>query len=238
MELGLIIIIVGLIFGLSLLTFLRKWNDSFVIIAFSIGFLVNSNLFTPFTSTNYGIDVGPMIFSIDSVLYTLFLYCICIKALHYQLKDVKLVIYSSIVAIIISAFIEFFANLTLPQTVPLELAKRLAEYIFSAIGSLLACWYMVWCIRAMKKKNISNFLILPAAMIGGAIINSTVYYCLTAILYSNFGSNKGIEYFTKTLYGSWTAKIIASLFSLLCYFINVKWWVPNEIKAMEKEKEA
>ena len=235
MAIQLTILAVILVFGFSLFTFLRKWADSFVIIAFAIGFVVNANLFTPFTG--YGIEVGPIIFAADSILYTMFLYCICVKALHYTVKEVKLVVYSSIVAIIISAFIEFFANLSkmpvLESEYVVNLVKRLLEYIFSAGSSLLACWYMVWVIKKMEAKGISRYLILPAAMIGGALIDSTLYYCLDAAIYGGFGSTNGIEYFAKTLAGSWIGKIVACLFSIFCYFINDKFWVPNEIKNRE-----
>lgn len=235
MEIGLIIISVILVFGCALLTFLRKWADSFVLIAFAIGFVVNANLFTPFTG--YQIPAGPLVFAADSILYALFLYCICVKALHYKTKDVKLVIYSSIVAIIISAFIEFFANLSIQSKDTVTLVKRLLDYIVSAGSSLIACWYMVFVIKKMDEKGISRYIILPTAMIGGALIDSTLFYCLDAAIYGGFGSTQGIDYFVKTLLGSWIGKFVTCGLSLFCYWINVKFWIPNEIKAMEQKEE-
>ena len=111
MPLVLLIVFMFVAFGLT--TFFRRWIDVPVLIAVAIGCAVNANLFNPLTAP---IVVEPFTFSIEIVLYTLFMYTLVVRMLDYGNVQARTMMLTSIAAIIISAFIELMANLRFKVT--------------------------------------------------------------------------------------------------------------------------
>ena len=68
MGLALLIIFMFVAYGLT--TLFRRWIDIPTLIAVAIGCAVNANIFTPLNS---GVEVGSLVFSIEAILYTLFM---------------------------------------------------------------------------------------------------------------------------------------------------------------------
>ena len=90
MGLALLIIFMFVAYGLT--TFFRRWIDIPVLLAVAIGCAVNANIFNPTTAP---IVVGPFTFSIEIVLYTLFMYTIIVRILDYSYADAKRMTFTS-----------------------------------------------------------------------------------------------------------------------------------------------
>lgn len=200
------------------LSILRKWFDSFILIAFSIGAACNANFYHALSTP---IECGPFIFAIDSILFTLFIHTLIVKYLHYSLKDAKNMAIASIVAIILSALFEFLAKVN-ALGYSAELLYNLCNYLFSALGSLAGIWIMFYFLEHTKSMNV--YLRIFIAILIGSVINSTVYYM--GILFANNAMDK----FWAIMLGSYFGKLYAICLSLLCYWINGSLLVPTDLK--------
>ena len=199
------------------LAILRKWFDSFILIAFSIGAACNANFYHAGTTP---VVAGPFVFAIDSILFTLFVYTIIVKYLHYSLKEAKNMAIASIVAIVLSAVIEFLAKLN-SFGYSNALLLNSIYYIFSALGSLVGIWLMLYFLEHTKNMNV--YLRIAIAIVIGGVINSTIYYLGMFII------NGHIENFLGVLLGSYIGKLYSIGLALLCYFIcGSKYLVPTD----------
>lgn len=210
-----------IIFGIILfagLTISRRFKDSFFLIAFAIGCACNANYYTSFT---HPIEYQGIIFSIDSILFTMFLFTVALKYYGYSLKETQGMIFASVVAIIISALIEFSAFLSY-QGYSFEILQTLLKYVFSAIGSLIAIFVMIAYLKNATKRNVAKPLAILNAILLGSIINSTLYYGLIALL-----TMQRIDNFFSMLIGSYIGKAFASLLAIGSYYINEKLLQPR-----------
>ena len=216
-------------FGIFLtLAILRKWFDSFILIAFSIGAACNANFYHALSTP---IECGPFIFAIDSILFTLFMHTLIVKYLHYSLKEAKNMAIASIVAIVLSATFEFLAK-TNAFGYSNALLLSFVNYCFSALGSLLGIWLMFYFLEHTKRMNV--YLRIFIAILIGSIINSTVYY-LGVLMLDGY-----MDKFLNIVLGSYLGKLYAIGLSLLCYWFNGRVLVPTDLKQMnhhELEKE-
>lgn len=209
-------------FGLFLLlAILRKWFDSFILVAFAIGAACNANFYHALTTPVEGLG---MIFAIDSILFTLFLHTVIVKYLHYSLKDAKNLAIASVVAIIISAAIEFLAKIN-SSGYQETLLINFLNYIFSALGSLVGIFFMLWFLESTHKWNV--YLRIFLGILIGGILNSTIYY-IGVIAVNNVSG----EMFWKILFGSYVGKAYAIGLSMLCYLANGTILVPTDLKKM------
>lgn len=222
---GLVILIVFMFVAYGLTTLFRRWIDVPVLLAVAIGCAVNANIFNPYTAP---IVVGPFTFSIEIVLYTLFMYTIIVRILDYSYKDAKTMTFTSIAAILISAFIELVAFL-MTQGDVWQAFKSFAIYLFSSIGTVAGVWIMVLITILCRKKNVSPYLIIPFAIIPASIIHAIFFYGGMIIVYQN----TDIFDLAYGALGTIIGKSVCILLSIFCYFINQKWWRPLNLIAQE-----
>lgn len=222
---GLVILIVFMFVAYGLTTLFRRWIDVPVLLAVAIGCAVNANIFNPYTAP---IVVGPFTFSIEIVLYTLFMYTIIVRILDYSYKDAKTMTFTSIAAILISAFIELVAFL-MTQGDVWQAFKSFAIYLFSSIGTVAGVWIMVLITILCRKKNVSPYLIIPFAIIPASIIHAIFFYGGMIIVYQN----TDIFDLAYGALGTIIGKSVCILLSIFCYFINKKWWRPLNLIAQE-----
>ena len=215
MGIALLIIFMFIAFGLT--TLFRRWIDIPTLIAVAIGCAVNANIFNPITAP---IVVGPFTFSIEIVLYTLFMYTLVIRTLDYGYKDAKRMALTSVAAIIISAIIELMANLMTKGFVE-QTFKDFSIYLFSSVGTIAGAWVMIWIAKRCREKNISDYLIIPFAIIASTIIHSVFFYGGRALVNWEIG-----VYTAYDALGTVIGKAICIGLSILCYFINKKFWPP------------
>ncbi len=226
MGLALLIIFMFVAYGLT--TLCRRWIDIPTLLAVAIGCAVNANIFHPYSAP---IVVGPFTFSIEIVLYTLFMYTIIVRILDYSYKEAKVMTFTSIAAIIISAFIELVAFL-MTQGDALAAFKSFSIYLFSSLGTIAGVWIMILITILCRKKNISPFLIIPFAIIPASLIHALFFYGGMFLIYQNAGNFNDLLF---GALGTMIGKLSCILLSILCYFINKKWWKPLNLIAKEEK---
>ena len=224
---GLALLIVFMFVAYGLTTLFRRWIDIPVLLAVAIGCAVNANIFNPYTAP---IVVGPFTFSIEIVLYTLFMYTIIVRILDYSYADAKRMTFTSIAAILISAFIELVAFLMTQGDVWMAF-KSFAIYLFSSIGTVVGVWIMVLITIGCRKKNISPYLIIPFAIIPASLIHAVFFYGGMIIVYQ---STEVLDVVYGAL-GTIIGKGVCILLSVFCYLINKKWWRPLNLVAQEEK---
>ena len=224
MSLALLIIFMFLAYGLT--TLCRRWIDIPTLIAVAIGCAVNANIFNPLTAP---IHVGSFTFSIETVLYTLFMYTIVVRILDYGYGEAKRMTFTSVAAIIISAIIELFARLMM-NGFTVDNFREFSYYIFSSIGTVLGVWLMVFITIWMRKKGASSYLIIPVAIATSSIVHAIFFFGGIALVNWDYS----IYSFVESL-GTIIGKTICIGLSVLCYFINKEFWVP--LNLIEKKEE-
>lgn len=223
MSFALLIVFMFVAFGLT--TLFRRWIDIPTLIAVAIGCAVNANIFNPLTAP---IEVEPFTFSIEIVLYTLFMYTLVVRMLDYGYGEAKRMTLTSVAAIIISAIIELVAKLMVSGFV-VDTFKEFSYYLFSVVGTILGVWLMIWIAILCRKKNVSVYLIIPLAIITSSIIHSIFFYGGIALVEWRIGVYTAFD-----ALGTVIGKAVCILLSMLCYFINKKFWIP--LNFIEKEE--
>ena len=188
--------------------------------------LADSNIFTPL---NAGVQVGPFIFCIEAILYTLFMYTIVIRILDYGYKAAQRMALTSIAAIIISAIIEFVALVSY-EGFSIDTVKTFSFYFLSSIGTILGVWVMILITIGCRKKNINNYIIIPLAIIPSGLIHSIIFYGGMALINWTIDENA-----LAMILGAIIGKGVCIALSVFCYFINQKWWKPLSLVSKEKE---
>ena len=225
MAFALLIVFMFVAYGLT--TLFRRWLDVPTLIGVAIGCAVNANLFTPL---NYPVVVGELTFSIESILYTLFMYTVVIRILDYSYDDAKKLALTSVAAIIISAIIELVALLAKDgfQTVVFQ---NFAVYLFSSIGTIIGVWLMVFFTIGLKKRRVSSYIIIPIVMAVSCIIHALVYYGGMSLVFWEGGI-----YTFKMALGTIIGKAACIGLGVLCYFINQKFWKPLNLVSKKEEE--
>ena len=223
MSFALLIIFMFVAYGLT--TLCRRWVDIPTLIGVAIGCAVNANIFTPL---KYPIIVGPFTFSFEVVLYTIFMYTIVVRILDYGYQDAKKMTLTSVVAIVISAIIELFAEAA-AQGFVVQVLKNFSIYLFSSLGTIIGVWVMVLITIECRKKNINSYLIIPFAIIASSLIHAILYYGGVSLV-----RWKLRVYTLQMFLGAIVGKSACILLSMLCYFINQKFWPP--LNLVEKEE--
>ena len=227
MRLVLLIIFAIVAYGLT--TLFRRWIDIPTLLAVAIGCAVNANIFTPLNS---GLVVGPFSFSIESILYTLFMYTIVIRILDYGYNDAKRMTFTSVAAIIISAIIELVA-LLVRDGVNVGTFKSFSYYLFSSVGTILGVWFMIFLTIQLRKKNVSSYIIIPIAITCSTLIHAAIYYGGYSLVQWNIG-----DYTLSMFLGTLIGKAFCVLLSVVSYFINQNYWKPLSLVSKEKVEES
>ena len=224
MDFALIIIFMFVAFALT--TLFRKWVDIPTLLGVAIGCAVNANIFNPI---KYGVTVGPFVFSIEVVLYTLFMYTIVIRILDYGYQDAKKMTFTTVAAIVISAIIELFAELAAKAPAK-EVLKDFSYYLFSSVGTIVGVWVMIFITIKLRKFKVSDYVILPLVIAISTVIHAGFYYGGIALV-----EMKGDVYTVKMLLGALVGKSICIELADICYFINKKLWIPLNLVSAQKE---
>ena len=155
------------------------------------------------------------------------MYTIVVRILDYGYQDAKKMTLTSVAAIIISAIIELFAEFAHQGFVE-QVIKNFSIYLFSSIGTIFGVWVMVVITINCRKRNLSSYLIIPLAIIASSLIHAVFYYGGVCLVYWQLGI-----YTLHLLLGALVGKSVCILLSILCYFINQKYWKP--LNLIEKE---
>lgn len=202
------------------ITIIRKWHDLAILYTIAIGFAINANIFNSISAPMF---CGPIIFSIDSILYTGFMFCVVVCAIEYGVKKAKILTSSTIAAILLSAVIEFLAK-TSTTGFSIDYLISLSSYVFSSIGTFFGVWLMLFVFEKLNAKNCNIYLNIIVCILISSIINSTIFYLFTIL------TSQVTENMLFILIGSYIGKIICILLCLLSFYVNTHWFIPNSLK--------
>lgn len=211
--------------GFAFIVLIRKKHDYAMLYTISIGFAINANIFNALSAPIY---CGPVVFSIDSILYTGFMFCVIICAHEYSVRNAKILTSSTIAAILLSAVIELFAKAS-TNGFQSEYFISFLSYLFSAVGTFAAVWFMLFVYNLLKNKNCNTYLNFVVCLLSASIINSTIFYIFTKI------SAEKVSNLAYMLLGSYLGKIFCILLCLICFYISTHWFIPTNLEEKYKK---
>lgn len=188
--------------------------------ALAIGGAVNANFFH---AGNYPVECFGLPFGIDSIIYSLFAYCVVIILLKVNRKEAYILSFSSIIAIMFSACMQLVADL-LTQGSSVKVWQTFSTFTVSAITSLIAIWVMIEIVEILKNKNVNSYLLLIFGMLLATFINGLLYYPLATLI------NSVPENIIVLSLTSLIGKFISSIFGLLAFYFM------NKIECIIKKK--
>ncbi len=197
----------GLVIFLSIFLGGKKYRNT-ALYALAIGGVVNANFFH---SGLYPIDCFGLPFGIDSILYTLFVFCVAYTLIKEDRKSAYLIAFSGIIAIIFSALMQLFADI-LSNGASIEALNTFLGFIISAFASVVAIVVIIEVLNRLKIKINSYFLIIIGVLIA-TIINSGIYFPLSCLI-----NGTPANIFTLLL-TSFLGKLLTLGFSLLTFLL-------------------
>ena len=175
--------------------------------ALAIGGVVNANFFH---AGNYPISCFGLPFGIDSIIYTLFIFCVVIMFIKEGKGQAYLLAISSIVAIMFSAVMQLVSDI-LSKGSSLDVWLTFLTFTISALASIVAVIAMLELLEKLKTK-VNKYTLLTIGILVVTIINTLIYYS-SSLLLRGIPTNIGIMLLT-----SFIGKFIA----LLCALFTLK----------------
>lgn len=197
----------GLLVFLLTLVGYRKYRFT-TLYALAIGGIVNANFFH---AGSYPINCFGLPFGIDSIIYTLFIFCVFLMFIKEGKKQAYLLSISSVLAIIISATFQLATDL-LTIGVNMNSFKIFLMFFISAFASIIAIVILLEIFDKIKNK-INKYLLLLISIFVVSIVNSVIYYPI-AMLLGGVSDNIGPLLLTSVL-----GKLIALGCSFIAYFL-------------------
>ena len=208
--------------------FARRWHDFSMLFTIAIGFAVNANIYNGITMPVY---LGDIKFSIDSILYTGFTFTVIICAYEYGVRKAKILTYSTIAAVLLSAVIEFLAHLS-SNGYSTALLINLLGYLFSSIGTFVGVWLALIIFEKLNNRLNIYFLVFILVLVI-SICNSTCYHTYYLLATGNVAG------FGYIVLGSYLGKFYSIILGLIGFYINRHYWIPiglmDKYKANKKE---
>lgn len=194
------------IFLLSLVGY-KKYRST-TLYALAIGGAVNANFFH---AGKYPIDCFGLPFGIDSIIYTLFAFCVIVMLLKEDKKSAYLLAISSIIAIMFSAFMQLISDLLSFGNYD-SVWQTFGTFLVSSIASVIAIVAMLETISRLKNK-VNEYVLLIIGLLMATIINSLIYTPLTTLI------NGTPDNILTLLLTSFIGKIIASACGIFTLFL-------------------
>jgi len=182
--------------------FLNKFGKD-ILFTVAIGSIIASNIYH---IGNYPIQVGNFIFGLDSILYTLFLFCIIVMLVFYDEKSAKTLMYSSVASICFTAIIQFLASLA-TGGVQEGVVWGLVSFFVSAIATVIPILIITKLYKNLENKNLNLLANISINIIFASVVNSFMYYGTMALLSGGVSDNFG-----EILVGSYLGKLISLAF--------------------------
>ena len=174
----------------------------------AIGAVIGSNIYN---CSAYPIEIGGLVFGIDSIVYTIFAFCLLFMHIFYGKKDMKVVLYTSMFSIFFTAFLFFMGNISQSGYTD-GIMLNFLSYLSSILATYLAVFAMVWVYEKLRGKNINIFLCIFVSLLVVSLVNSAVYFGLSVACGAFTPTN-----FLISLAGSYIGKLIASACCLVIF---------------------
>ena len=199
-----------IVFALSL-AFYERYRST-VLYALAIGGIVNANFFH---AGNYPIYCFGLPFGIDSIIYSLFAFCVAIMLIKMNKKEAYILSFSSVIAILFSAVMQLVAEL-LSKGASAQMWATFATFIISAVASIISVFVMIEFVDKLKKKNVNQYVALILGMLIITLVNSVIYYPL-ALLINGTPSNILILLLTSVI-----GKLVSVAFAIISLLLMNK----------------
>ena len=189
----------------------RFWGKDALFVV-GIGCAIGSNIYNV---GDYGIVIGNLVFGIDSVIYTVFIFVVLLCLKNYDEKSAFTLLYSAMGSIMLSALLVFIASWASAGFAS-NLIWGFVSYLISVIATFAALFITIKLFKYFEGKNLNVYLNFLINVLIASFINSLIYFGAVAII-SGFEEN-----FLGQLGASYIGKLMSTAFSLLTYFICTK----------------
>ncbi len=176
--------------------------------SFAIGGVVNANLFN---SVTHPINCFGLEFGIDSIIYTMFVFCVALMFIERDKKEAYVLGFSAVVAIVISAFMQLFSEL-LSFGGGLETWLAFFNFMASSVASVMAIVVMIEVLNKLKGK-INNYLLIIIGILIATVLNTVIYYTFNVLIN---GAPIGMWLILLTYF---IGTIFALMLSLLVFYV-------------------
>ncbi|MBP5091647.1 MAG: hypothetical protein J6328_03715 [Bacilli bacterium] len=222
MTMSLLILIIATIACFGLLFFFRHFYDSMALISVAIGAAINANIYN---SGNMPIEAGWIIFGIDSMLYSLFMFTIIYRAKDYSIPSAKSMTTSAVIAILISALIEMFARWSYNGHLDWDNGKIIIGYVISAFATVVAVWVMLLIFKRMENKKRHTLIEFVVCLFAASMIHSLIYSGLLALI-----SWEIPVHVLRRWVGSIITRLVSTGLGGLIYYLNNSYWKPRDLE--------
>ena len=219
---SILILIFATIACFGLLFFFRHYYDSMALISVAIGAAINANIYNSF---NMPIEMGWVIFGIDSMLYSLFMFTVIWRAKDYSISSSKSLTLSTIIAIVISAAIELFAKWSHLGYLDWENGKTIIGYCVSAAATGITVWLVLFLFRFMEEHKQNTYLEFAVSLLVASTVHSLIYNGFMSLINWNIPEDA-----LRHWVGAMIIRLICAAFGCLLYFLNTKFWKPRDIE--------
>lgn len=188
----------------------KRWGKD-ALFTIGIGCAIGANVYN---IGNYPINAIGLTFGIDSIIYTLFIFCIVLCQISYGKKSAINLLFTVICAILLTALLQFSAGL-ISFGIGADMLWGFASFIISAIATG-ACGFISIIVFDKLKTKLNVYVNIIIFIFIASVVNSIIYFGLIAL----FGN--GVVDLWKTLIGSYFGKGITLCFAILSYYITTK----------------
>lgn len=180
----------------------------------AIGAVIGANIYTALT---YPIEMFGITFGIDSIVYTLFLFCLLLMHESYGKKSMRVVLYTALFSIFFTAFLFFMGNLS-QGGYSNALLVTFLSYIFSIVGTFCAAWVMIWLYDKFKYAGLNVYINFLIVILLASLVNTVIYFGLSFLI-----AGQVVENFVLLMAGSYIGKFVASLLCLVVFALHRHW---------------
>lgn len=176
-----------------------------------IGSIIGANIYN---IGSYPIVIGNFVFGLDSIIYTLFVFCVLLMYIDYGKDDMKSLLYTSLASIFFTALLAFAGTYS-QSGLSTGLIWSSLSYINSIIATFIAIWAMIFAYDWLKKRKVNIYFIMVIVLLIALILNTVIYFSLTSLYTGTLGSS-----FVSSLIGSSIGKVIASIICLFILYVK------------------
>ena len=180
----------------------------------AIGAVIGANIYSALA---YPINIFGLTFGIDSIVYTLFLFCLLLMHESYGKKNMRVVLYTALFSIFFTAFLFFMGNLS-QGGFSSALMMNFLSYIFSIVATFCAAWVMIWLYDKFKTAGLNIYLNFLIVILLASLVNTMIYFGLSVLI-----TGLVVENFVALMAGSYIGKFVASMCCLAVFALHRHW---------------
>jgi hypothetical protein len=191
----------------------RKMFGKNALFVIGIGSVIGANLYN---ANDFPIVIGNLVFGIDSVIYTLFVFSILSMYIEYGMQSMRDALYSAAGSIVLTGLLSF-SGYYFQSGITNAMVLNFCSYLFSLMGTIIAIELMIWLFKRLKPK-INVYLNIAIGLILATLVNSIIYYGLSILF---IGSTSQV--FLQALIGSYIGKGFCIILCLIAFYIGKLW---------------